>query len=173
MAKLKSQRNKKVKLVEKPKVIEDLKPKPVEKNKQKREAGWEQKIDSLLKSNRTKKLEWGKHDFMTLIASVSREIGISGDLIARWRGKYKSKAKAQEMIKAEGGITDFALKVFEDFPQIHLHSAKKGDAVLVEKDGQRTVGICDGLEAVFIGQNGLDRIPIMTNGKIVWAIGHK
>lgn len=110
---------------------------------------------------------------MTFASSVVQSLGISKDVIAKFREKYKSKKDAESIIKKAGGMRKFACEVFSDFPQLNLHSAKRGDVVLIDHKGNEVMGVCVGAEAAVLGSDGIELLSIMDHGKIVWGIGHK
>jgi len=110
---------------------------------------------------------------MTFASEVVQSMGLEVDVIKQWRGKYKKAVQAKNIIKNKGGMKKFAIEVFKDFPQISLHSAKRGDVVLLQVEKDQIMGICVGMEAAVIGERGIDFVSIKDHGLIVWAIGHK
>jgi len=148
--------------------------KQVLKIRPKRKPGWEQKFNNLIERNRRRKFKWGEHDCMHFAAEVIKELGIEVDVIKKHRGKYKSAKAVNKILTQSGGMRKFALEIFKDFSQISVHSAKRGDVVLLDVGGKDfVIGICVGMEAAVLGPKGTDFISIKKHGKIVWAIGHK
>jgi len=140
----------------------------------KRKPGWEQKFNNLIERNRRRKFKWGEHDCMHFAAEVIRELGIDVDVIKKHRGKFKTATAVKKILKQNGGMRKFALEIFKEFPQISLHSAKRGDVVLMDVGGEDfVIGVCVGMEAAVLGPEGTDFVSIKQHGKIVWAIGHK
>lgn len=111
---------------------------------------------------------------MTFAASAVQTCGLNVDVWAKWRGTYASKKKAEEIRASAGSMLKLALRVFNDFPQIHKHSAKRGDVVLMDIKGEQMMGVCVGAMVAVLGaKRGLEFLPIKGNAVRVWAIGHK
>ena len=110
---------------------------------------------------------------MILASKAIQTLGINQDILAGYRGKYNSAKSAAEIIKQKkGGILEWAIELLKDFPQIHSHSAKRGDVVLISYQGADAMGVCVGSEVAALGSKGMEFVPLSTIKK-AWGIGHK
>lgn len=147
-----------------------------------RESGWEQKHRALLDAKSRMRFAWGSNDCMTFAGDAVVEQGFP-DPMVDWRGKYSTARAAMEIVNSKpGGLLEWALEIFKDFPQIRSRSAKRGDVVYIEAEreiafGAHTsrremMGVCDGAFAVVLTPNGTATID-MKYARKAWAIGHK
>jgi len=130
-------------------------------------------LNAIIEGKRNTPLKCGQLDCMTFASEVIGALGIDVDVIKPWRGKYKNASDAAKIIKDNGGMKKFTLGMFKEFPQISLHSAKRGDVVLLQVNKNQFMGVCVGSEAAVIGSKGIELVSIYKHGQIVWGIGHK
>lgn len=110
---------------------------------------------------------------MVFAAQAVQVLGINQDIIAEHRGKYNSAKTAAKIVKRKKeGIKGWAMELLKDFPQIHSHSAKRGDVCLIHYQGADAMGVCVGAEVAALGSKGLEFIP-RSSIKKAWGIGHK
>ena len=141
--------------------------------KVKRCEDWELRLDQFIESQRGKPFKWGTNDCMVFAAQAIQVLGINHDIISGHRGKYNSAKTAAKIVKQKkDGIKEWAMELLQDFPQIHSHSAKRGDVCLIHYQGADAMGVCVGSEVAALGSKGLDMVP-RSSIKKAWGIGHR
>ena len=102
-----------------------------------------------------------------------KSVGVDHDVIKEFRGKYKTSKEAAKIIDThKRGLKGLAHHLLRDYPQLSLHSAKRGDAVLVEWNKKQAMGVCVGSSVACLGDKGLEFVSLK-NAITVWGIGHK
>ena len=138
----------------------------------KRPPNWEQKLVSRIEQSRGQPFKWGDHDCATFAASIIEELGGPPGLNGFVSGRYKSgKDFANLMGTFKGGMKGVCEEAMKDFRQISINAAKRGDVVLLKKDGRFALGVSYNDKIGVLDEGGLHFV-----GKefavITWAIGH-
>jgi hypothetical protein len=95
--------------------------------------GWETRLDEFITSRSNKRFGWGEHDCALFSCDAIKEI-TSIDIAYWFRGKYRNKFTAYELLKEFGG--GGLLETFEklskefDMPEIDMPFAGRGDLVM-------------------------------------------
>ncbi len=95
--------------------------------------GWETRLDEFINSKSNKRFGWGEHDCALFACDAIKEI-TSIDIAYWFRGKYRNKFTAYELLKEFGG--GGLLETFEklskefDMPEIDMPFAGRGDLVM-------------------------------------------
>lgn len=155
---------------------------PRPERSRRRSGTWEQTHRAHLNSKRGQAFAWGANDCMTFAADAVTAYGYPDPMID-WRGVYATAREAAEILNSKpGGLLDWALEIFKDYPQIRSRSAKRGDVVYLEIENEipfgtnsarrEMMGVCDGAFAVVLAPLGTMTVD-MKYARKAWAIGHK
>lgn len=101
---------------------------------------------------------WGERDCCLFAANAVREItGV--DYAQELRGRYKTARKAQELLKASGGVTGIMERTALE--EVTPLLAQRGDVVLIETDQGSALGIV-GMDGNLLAQGpgGLTTLPL-------------
>ncbi len=99
---------------------------------------------------------WGSNDCCTFASNWVEELtGVNPLISIGHYGKYKTLKGAATILKNLGGLS----KVLDENlgNNIHPAYAKVGDIVMGDLDGGETLGICIGIECMFLGEKGVVR----------------
>jgi hypothetical protein len=120
--------------------------------------GWETRLDEFITSRSNKRFGWGEHDCALFSCDAIKEI-TSIDIAYWFRGKYRNKFTAYELLKEFGGgglleTFDKLCKEF-DMPDIDMPFAGRGDLVMcnvptVINQELPTLGIIGMSEKIYI-----------------------
>jgi len=111
--------------------------------------GWEKLLHEYIEATKSLTFEWGKNDCALWCADwVNMCIG--KDYAELWRGRYSSEIHLRELLKARGldSFGDIA-DCYEEPKDIKFIT--RGDIVLHPIG---TLGICTGIDSVFITERG-------------------
>ncbi|MGH1376696.1 MAG: DUF6950 family protein [Alphaproteobacteria bacterium] len=122
-----------------------------------RKQGWENHFSEFLKRHNGKSFKRGNND-CALFAANGIDVLTGNDYGLSFRGLYKSKSQAQNILK-EQGFEDLE-SVADAFLGDAYHSvfyAQRGDCVLIEYESETALGLVDltGQMAVTTGKDGL------------------
>lgn len=106
--------------------------------------GWDRRLARAVSQIGTTPGIWGESDcLMTAAAGIEAVTGT--DIMAPWRGRYKSESGAARLMRKEGCKT--VEDVFRDFfglPEVGRLMAQRGDVGVVEVEGVPCAGfVCD------------------------------
>lgn len=130
-----------------------------------RAVDWEDQLNACIEAWQGRAFAWGAADCCTwAAAAVEAQTGI--DLMAEFRGAYKSKTGAARALRDIGAGT-LVETMDAKLERIPPAWAKRGDVVMI--DGN--LGICNGRDALMIGDDGLERLP-MGAATAAWGLDH-
>ena len=104
---------------------------------------WPARLGDALAAAGDRPFEYGKHDCCLAVCDVV--LAFTGaDLAADFRG-YKGAAAARRILKRHGGVVGIATAIAKRhrIPEVHPGLAQRGDVVIVDKDGDKALGIVD------------------------------
>lgn len=126
---------------------------------------WPELLAAFVESRRAAPFVWGENDCVMFAADCA--LAITGnDPAIVYRGSYSTAAGAARIIKKVG---DLAALVDEQFDQIPVAHAGRGDWVLVHNDGRPSVCVVLGAVAAGAGEHGLSFVP-MTEATMAWMV---
>lgn len=138
-----------------------------------RKPNWESGLNRAIDRARGRPFAWGTNDCFTIAAEIITEISGKEDVLKDYRGRYNNAASAQRFIKQfRHGVRGAALHILREFPQIHVHSAKRGDIVLLRQGDREIMGVCLGAEVAAPAEDGIHFLPLK-QAVLAWGIGHK
>jgi len=119
--------------------------------------GWEQNLNTIIESKRNQPFDWGTNNCVGFVAEVQK--GITGRTdFPEALEDVGSRLNAYRLVrKRVKNITQGADQYFESIP---ITMAQRGDIVELETCDGPAVGICVGSQAVFIGENGIEYLPL-------------
>ena len=118
--------------------------------------GWENRLEELVQSKRNKPFDWADNNCMGFVAQAQKTITGKTDF-PEVLDNLKSKNNALKLVLKNGSLTDWVNKHLEQIP---ITMARRGDIVDIETCEGPAMGLCIGPKAVFLGQNGLEYIPL-------------
>jgi len=119
---------------------------------------WPELLDAYVASVARTPFAWGSHDCCTLAADwVLACTGV--DPMEPLRGTYRTSTGAQRILFANGGIEAMAGAALGGV--IATAFAQRGDVVLAARSLGQTLGVCIGVDAIFPGIDGAERLLIM------------
>lgn len=111
---------------------------------------------------------WGINDCCTFASNwVEVCLGKNPLKDIEFYGKYSTKIEAKKILVGLGGIHEVLNNALGD--SIHPVKAKAGDIVMGELDEGKTLGICLGIDSIFLGHNNFISLPTITM-KNVWSM---
>lgn len=126
-----------------------------------RKEGWENELAVYLDKVSTRSFKRGKHDCALFVCNCIK-ILTGVDYAAEYRGKYKTKKEAFQMLK-ERGFEDLSKIAFGKLgdPYKNINFAKRGDLVTLDCKEGISLGIIDmtGKRAVTTGEKALTYYP--------------
>lgn len=105
---------------------------------------WDKRLSRLVSSIKDAPGVWGESDCL-LTAAACIEAVTGQDIMAPWRGRYKTEAGAARLMRKEGceNVEDVLGKFF-GLPAVGTLLAQRGDVGVVEQDGVLCAGfVCD------------------------------
>ena len=118
--------------------------------------GWENRLEELVQSKRNQPFSWADNNCMGFVAQAQKTITGETDF-PEVLDNLKSKNNALKLVLKNGSLTDWVNKHLEQIP---ITMARRGDIVDIETCEGPAMGLCIGHKAVFLGQNGLEYIPL-------------
>ncbi|MER9170908.1 hypothetical protein NKI12_26855 [Mesorhizobium australicum] len=105
---------------------------------------WDKRLARLVSSIKDEPGVWGETDCL-LTAAAAIEAVTGQDIMAPWRGRYKTELGAAKLMRKEGCETvEDVLGKFFGLPEIGRLSALRGDVGVVDRDGVLCAGfVCD------------------------------
>lgn len=118
-----------------------------------RKDNWPALFNAYIEHRRDMPFAWGSHDCCMFAAEGVRAItGV--DLGRPFRRRYKCARGAANVLRKFGG--DVAnIPGALGLPAIRPAQAGRGDMVCYEFNGRNTLGLCCGLQSVFVAPHGL------------------
>ena len=118
-----------------------------------RKSNWEDDLSVYLAGKAQEPFCWGSHD-CALFAASAVEAMTGTDPAADFRGQYDSQTGARAALRSIGHGT--LLKTYQArFAEIAPAFAKRGDLIW----NGFAIGVCNGPDAVFLGDDGLVLVP--------------
>jgi hypothetical protein len=130
-----------------------------------RTQNWEMRLDDWLKTRAGLEFTFGAND-CCLFAAGAVEAMTGEDLAGKFRGKYRTKHGAQQVLKkyAGGGVRELMVRMAADHGLIEAAPPMltRGSVALILNDGRESLGIVDltGMAIVAPGIVGMVRMPI-------------
>lgn len=112
-----------------------------------RRLDWPERLDATIRAARTR--SFSEVDYCVFFAADCVLAMTDVDPALPYRGLTKTEA-----ISALGDTTLLELLSSIFGPQVHLSRAQRGD-IVVRNDGDKTLGICIGQNAVFLSDEGV------------------
>jgi|TARA_Y100000310_G_scaffold194059_1_gene194038 hypothetical protein len=140
--------------------------------------GWEIKLDDFIRSRQYTKFEWGEHDCTSFACDAIKEI-TSTDVLYWFRGRYRNKITAYELLKefSGGGLIETFDKLTSEFgmSEIEQNFAGRGDLVLcnvptVINEELPSLGIIGLSEKIYIPGTRQLQIFEKTIGEKFWKV---
>ncbi|MER9697670.1 hypothetical protein [Mesorhizobium sp. M0146] len=105
---------------------------------------WDRRLARVVSSFKDAPGVWGESDcLLTTAAGIEAVTG--QDIMAPWRGRYKSEAGAARLMRKEGCLNvEDVLGKFFGLPPVGRLLARRGDVGVIERDGDLCAGfMCD------------------------------
>lgn len=119
---------------------------------------WPEQLAATVAAAQARPFAFGTHDCGLFAADcVLSMTGV--DIAEGFRGAYADEAGAMAIEARHGGVQGLMTTVLGypvPVPQVH-----RGDVVMLEEDGRRTLGICMGAGSAFVGRAGLLMVPTL------------
>jgi len=129
-----------------------------------RKETWDIDLFDFIKSRENIPFQWGVHD-CALFAADCAKVMTGIDVAEKYRG-YTTGTGAASIIDSAGSLRDL---VNQNLPEISPKSAKRGDFVLIENEGNPALAVCIGQVAIAAGHSGLTSHP-MSEAITAWRI---
>lgn len=130
--------------------------------------GWEQRLADYLAVRAVRKFRWAHNDCCLFAADAV--VAITGvDPARELRTQYRSRADAQALLDARGGLEAVATAALGE-PLPTPLCAQRGDVVLVVDGDRSALGICIGAHVAGPGMHGMATVPL-ANGVCAWRVG--
>lgn len=126
---------------------------------------WEPRLSAYLAERRRMPFEWGSHDCAMFVSGAIDAV-TGDDPASVFRGTYDSEYGAARTL-SEAGYQSPSDVVDVSLSAIAIGFAKRGD-IVENSDG--SLGVVVGKDAVFVGDNGFERMPVRDCVK-AWANG--
>lgn len=108
---------------------------------------------------------WGSNDCCTFAAAAVEAMTGSDPMASVER--YDNPLAAARMVEAGGGLLDLATSLLGE--PVSPRMAAVGDVVLLKNEGRHLLGICNGVNAIAPGRDGLVALE-MTSASAAWKI---
>jgi len=131
---------------------------------------WDRRLARVTEEHLATPGEWGVSDcIVTAAACVAAVTGV--DIMAPWRGRYKTEAGAARLMRKEGcaNVEDVLGKLF-GLPPIGRLMARRGDLVVVERNCQLCAGYICEYGAAVKTETGLVFLP-QTETRSAFRVG--
>lgn len=124
--------------------------------------GWESRLHAVIEEARARPYELGTWDcFRMALRTVEALTGL--DHWPQFEGRYRTRRQAVALIAKYGSSFEAAFDAFFHETSVGVRLASRGDIVALQtSDGEKHLGICLGVESVFLAPEGLIRIPTLT-----------
>lgn len=131
-----------------------------------KQEGFAESLALFTAARRLTPYNWGTNDCVTFAAdSVAAVSG--NDPLGSLRGTWTNEAEAMAVLEAQGGLI---AAMDARFPRKAREFAQRGDVVLLkDANGQPSLGVCVGRDAVSPGEQEMLLTPI-TEARIVWEV---
>ena len=130
-----------------------------------RHPDWAECLALFLLARRAQPFAWGTNDCCMFAAdAVQAMTGV--DHAAEYRGQYSDAAGAARLLGA--GVEPFADRALGE--RIAWPLARRGDVVLANIEGRRSLGICDGAYVVGPGDDALMYLPMADVALAAWRV---
>lgn len=108
---------------------------------------------------------WGSNDCCTFASAAVQAMTGSNPMDSIER--YDNPLAAARMVEAGGGLLDLAISLLGE--PVTPRMAAVGDVVLLTNEGRDLLGICNGINALAPGRDGLVALD-MTTASAAWKI---
>jgi len=132
-----------------------------------RHENWSERLEAFFAERRELVFEWGTND-CALFAADAVLLITGEDLAAEYRGRYGSAKDALNLIKEADGLDAIATVKLGD--RIDWRLAQRGDVVLVDMEGRRCLGVCDGVYVAGPGSEEMLYLPMSDSALAAWKI---
>lgn len=130
-----------------------------------RTQGWTQSLSEKVEEWRDRSFDWSTSDCCQFAAEVV--YAITGTDYREKFPRYESRAQAEKILSAIGGVIALASSVLGDSK--HPSIAKRGDVVACDFGDGVAIGICLGVWSCAPGPSGLVYRPTL-NAVSAWSI---
>jgi hypothetical protein len=121
---------------------------------------WERRLVAVTRQHIAMPGVWGVSDCL-LTAADSIEAVTGHDLLAPWRGRYRTEKGAARLMRREGcHDVDDVFRAFFALPPVGRLSAQRGDVGTILQGGQLTAGFVTGEGFAAKGERGLIFHPV-------------
>lgn len=131
-----------------------------------RKDGWESRLAELIESKRNIPFCWQTNNCLGFVAEA--EIAVQGFTeFPEALRPMTNKFSAMRIIKKNADSLDDWID--QKYQRISILSAQRGDICMIETPEGAAVGVCIGHNATFVGQDGLEFVPMSLTIK-AWRV---
>jgi hypothetical protein len=113
---------------------------------------WQQRFSEFAAERRSMPFEWGRNDCCLFAADAV--LAIAGtDPAADLRGRYSDALGAMRLVEDQGGLRAIAFTALGE--AVSPLMAGVGDVVLITNEGRELLAICNGVDAIGPGLDGM------------------
>ena len=117
-----------------------------------RRPDWQARFAALCLARQHQPFAWGSHDCCLWAADAVQALtGL--DFAAEHRGLYADAEGAARLLHRLGGVGSIAAAVLG--APVPVSRATVGDVLLLQQDGRKALGVCNGSAALAAGPQGL------------------
>ena len=134
-----------------------------------RTKGWEARLAAVMEAARETPYVLGEHDCFRLACHAI--CALTGE--DRWpefAGRYRTKGEALRVIAEYGASFDRAFSWFFGCAPADRKLARRGDIVKFMQEGEAHLGVCLGIRAAVLGDEGLMYVDI-ADCEHCWRVG--
>lgn len=128
---------------------------------------WPKRLESFIAHRESMPFEWGVNDCCTFAAAWIDLLRGTNVLKTLAIGPYSTAGEAVFLLSDRGGVEGVACAFLGE--PIHALLAGRGDIVLLNEGGRKSLGVCVGAQIVGPGKNGLERRSIL-QGVYAWRV---
>lgn len=125
---------------------------------------WTRKLPLFIQEKRDQPFEWGVNDCCMFACDwIILLTGFDPADAINLRGAYSSKLEAIRILSRFGGVEmlaeTFALE--REWAEVPVSYAQRGDVVTFQTEDGTAIGVCDGLNSLFMSPNGILFMPTL------------
>ncbi len=122
-----------------------------------RQEGWENRLEELVQSKRNLPFDWAENNCMQLVTEAQQTLTGQTDFPEALQNVGTKHSAYKLVLKRAKNLTELMDKHFKRVP---ITMAQRGDIVDIETCEGPAMGICMGGHAVFVGEKGIEHIPL-------------
>ena len=132
---------------------------------------WPERLNAAIMAAGELTFQWGKNDCCLFASNCIK--AMTGDDPAKGiRGRYRSEEKALAILKEEGGVEAIVRGKAREFgwKKIPPIEAQRGDVATCKWPEGIAVGVCNGVEVLFVTREGLRGVK-KSECRRAWRVG--